>query len=38
MMAVKYESIEKPYNILRIVEKRLADQKRRHKAHIYQVT
>ena len=38
MMAVEEESAENPSSILGIVEKWLADQNRRHKAHIDQVT
>ena len=38
MMAVEEESAENPSSILRIIEKRLADQNRRHKAQIDQVT
>ena len=38
IMAVEEESSENPSSILGIIEKRLAKQNRRHKAHIYQVT
>ena len=38
MMAVEEESAENPSSILRIIEKRLADQNRQHKAQIDQVT
>ena len=38
MMAVEEESANNPSSILGIIEKRLAEQNRRHKAHIDQVT
>ena len=38
MMAAEEDSSENPSSILRIVEKWLAEQNRRHKEHIDQVT
>ena len=38
MMAVEEESAENPSRILGIAEKRLAEQNRRHKTHIDEVT